>query len=302
MDTRLVALLGVLEISFSAVFVRLASVSPATAALYRMCYALPFLGLLVLVSSPDDSIKGGYHRGLAILSGILFAADLILFHISIAWIGAGLATVLANTQVLYVALFGWIIHGEHPRRRTLLLLPVILAGIMALSGLGGPAAYGVDPVMGTLAGTGSGLLYAGFLIAFREATLGIDTPLNAWFVTTLTTGVVCLGYGAFLEETFTPMPTWPAHGWLFLLAMVVQIAGWLMITRALPRLPALETSLLIVLQPVFTLIWGWLLFDERLSLIQGIGVIIVVGGVMMLVRSGAVRKARDVNVNASEPK
>ena len=42
----LAAVLGALVIAFSAILVRLAEVSPATAAFFRCAYALPLLGLL----------------------------------------------------------------------------------------------------------------------------------------------------------------------------------------------------------------------------------------------------------------
>ena len=63
--------------------------------------------------------------------------------------------------------------------------------------------------------------------------------------------------------TFTPGPT--AMLWLVLLAIGSQVIGWLLIGLALPRLPVVETSVLLLGQPVFTVIWGVLLFDERLS-------------------------------------
>src|SRR3989304_2596863 len=54
---RLLAVLGILGISFSAVFVRLAEVSPATAAFFRAAYALPPLFLLWAMT------RGGDHPG-----------------------------------------------------------------------------------------------------------------------------------------------------------------------------------------------------------------------------------------------
>src|SRR5471030_560701 len=51
---HLLALLGVLSISFSAVFVRIAAVSPVTATFYRAAYAAPILGLLWLVQRSRD--------------------------------------------------------------------------------------------------------------------------------------------------------------------------------------------------------------------------------------------------------
>ena len=46
---------------------------------------------------------------------MFFAADLILWHHSIADVGAGLATVLANIQVVLVPLVAWAVLAERPR-------------------------------------------------------------------------------------------------------------------------------------------------------------------------------------------
>jgi drug/metabolite transporter (DMT)-like permease len=63
------------------------------------------------------------------------------------------------------------------------------------------------------------------------------------------------------------------------LALVSQVAGWLLIATALPRLPAVETSVLLPVQPVFALIWGVLIFSERLSPVQWVGALLVLTGV-----------------------
>jgi drug/metabolite transporter (DMT)-like permease len=73
-----------------------------------------------------------------------------------------------------------------------------------------------------------------------------------------------------------------AHLWLLALALVSQVMGWLFIATALPRLPAIETSVLLLVQPVFAIAWGVLFFAERLSSVQWIGSAIVLAGVAVL--------------------
>jgi drug/metabolite transporter (DMT)-like permease len=66
-----------------------------------------------------------------------------------------------------------------------------------------------------------------------------------------------------------------------------------MIATALPRLPTVETSIMLLVQPIFAVIWGVLFFDERLSPIQWIGTALVLIGVATLSvsRSRPVRMA-----------
>ena len=127
--TRFLALLGVLFISFSAIFVRLADVSPTTAAFFRCLYAAPLLFLLWRrARSRDHRLR--LSRWLAFASGFLLAVDLSFFHRAIALIGAGLATVLGNTQVVFVGLAAWFLHRERPSRLAILTIPFIFAGVV----------------------------------------------------------------------------------------------------------------------------------------------------------------------------
>jgi len=129
---HLLALLGVLSISFSAVFVRLAAVSPVTATFYRGAYAAPILGLVWLAQKSQDR-RGARERWLAIASGLILAVDLNLWHESIAFVGAGLGTVIANVQVVFVAAAVWLLYGERPTLRRMVTIAVVLAGVALLS-------------------------------------------------------------------------------------------------------------------------------------------------------------------------
>jgi drug/metabolite transporter (DMT)-like permease len=85
-----------------------------------------------------------------------------------------------------------------------------------------------------------------------------------------------------LDPQFTLAVSREAHLWLLLLALVSQVMGWLFIATALPRLPAVETSVLLLIQPVFAIAWGVMFFAERLSPLQWMGSAIVLAGVGVL--------------------
>ena len=277
---HLVALLGVLSISFSAVFVRLAAVSPVTATFYRAAYAAPILVVIWLIERSADA-RGARERWLAIGSGLILAVDLALWHESIALVGAGLGTVIANVQVVFVAAAAWLLFGERPTWGRIALIAVVLGGVALTSGLARPDAYGSSPVAGAMIGVIAGLSYAAFLLVYREAnkTPGPRSgPLMDATIGMVVGAVAC----AVFDRHFTFTPPRAAHVWLVLLAVGSQVIGWLLIGRALPELPATETSILLLGQPVFAVIWGVLFFDERLSGLQWAGSAIVLAGVATL--------------------
>jgi hypothetical protein len=106
-------------------------------------------------------------RGPAVLSGVFFAADLILWHHSIGDVGAGLATVLANVQVVLVPLVAWAVLAERPGRQVLAALPLALLGVLLISGALEHGAYGRDPRRGAVFGLAAGVAYVGFLLLLR---------------------------------------------------------------------------------------------------------------------------------------
>lgn len=276
---HLVALLGILAISFSAVFVRLAAVSPVTATFFRAAYALPVLVVVWLAQRSVDR-RTGRERWLAFASGLVLAIDLDLWHESIALIGVGLSTVIANTQVIFVAAAARLLYGERLPAGRVLLIGVVLAGVALTSGLGRHDTYGSAPVLGVVLGVLAGMSYSSFLLIFREAnkTRSRSGPL---LDSTLGTGVGAVA-STFIDPRFTFLPPADAQIWLALLAVGSQVIGWLLIGAALPQLPAVETSVLLVGQPVITVFWGVLIFGEHLSPVQWIGAAIVLAGVAAL--------------------
>ena len=58
-----------------------------------------------------------------------------------------------------------------------------------------------------------------------------------------------------------------------------QVLGWLLITYALPRMEAWQTSVILVLQPAGTVLWALLILGEMFSALQWIGLVLVISGV-----------------------
>jgi len=277
---HLLALVGVLTISFSAIFVRLAAVSPVTATFYRAAYALPILVLIWLAQRRADR-RSARERWLALASGLILAVDLALWHESIALVGAGLGTVVANVQVVFVAIAAWLLFGERITKSRVVTIVVVLGGVALTSGLARHDAYGSNPVAGVVIGLVAGVCYSAFILVYREAnrTAGpASGPLMDSTIGMVAGALAC----AIFDRHFSFTVGRAAHLWLMLLAIGSQVVGWLLIGQALPALPAVEMSILLLGQPIFTVLWGVVLFDERLSALQWLGCAVVLGGVATL--------------------
>ena len=239
---ELTVFIGALALAFSGILFRLSHTSPSTGAFFRCLFALP---PLLLVARYEHRRWGGRtlrQRSYAWLAGAFFAADLIFWHRAIDFVGAGLATVLSNTQVVLVGLFAWIVWRERPQRSTLLVLPVIVVGIVLVSGALERGAYGSNPGKGTVYGILTGFAYTGFLLILRAGQRGVVGPAgHLLFDATLSSAVVCLVAGVAVGD-LDLTPSLPAVGWLVVLALVAQVLGWLLVAVSLARLPAIVTS------------------------------------------------------------
>jgi drug/metabolite transporter (DMT)-like permease len=297
---RAFAVIGAVTIAFSSILVRLSHASPSDAAIFRCVYALPVLGLLVLREDRLHGRRSWRERRAGLLSGVFFAIDIMLWNRSIVDVGAGLATVLANIQVVLVPLVAWAFLSERPARSVLWALPVSGIGVVLISGLLEHGAYGRDPRAGTLLGLGAGVAYVGFLLLLRRGGADLRRPAGPLFDATLVSVIVCIPAGLVIGDTHL-VPTWPSAGWLVLLALSSQVVGWLLISSSLPRLPAALTSVLLTLQPLCSVGLAALIFAESPTPLQLAGVALVLAGLLTAGRSMSARGDVGARADASAP-
>ena len=294
--TMLIALAGAVAISFSPVLYVFSGTNPSTGAFFRMLYALPALALLAyLVRSADT--RSSRTRWMAFGAGLILAPDMLSYHSSMIFIGIGIATLIGNSQVIIVTLASWKLFGEKPNPAILLSLPVVVVGLALISGIADSEPYGEDPVKGVIFGLMAAFFYSSFLILFRysnrELAPSSSVQLDATAGAAL--GLLVLGLmplSGYAIEPLDLQPIWPGHGWLIVLALLCQVAGWLAIAHALPRLPAAHVSFAVLLQPVLTLVWGYVILDQDgHSQNQVMGIFLVLSAIIAVTLYGSASSA-----------
>jgi drug/metabolite transporter (DMT)-like permease len=284
------ALAGAIAIAFSGILYRYADVSPSTGAFFRCAYAVPPLLLLAWLEDRRLGPRPWRTRAWAWLAGAFFAADLLLWHHSIEYVGAGLATVLGNTQVVLVGALAWLLYRERPSAPLLAAIPVAMGGIVLISGAFENGAYGDDPALGVLFGVLTGVAYTGFLLTLRHGSSDLRRVAGPLYDATLASALLTIPAGLALGDLdFVPSPS--AQAWLVVLALSAQVLGWLLITVSLPRLPAVVTSVLLTLQPVCSVLFAAILLGEDPSALQLVGVAAILSGLLL---ASAARRRGDV--------
>jgi drug/metabolite transporter (DMT)-like permease len=205
----------------------------------------------------------------------------VFWHYAIGDVGAGLSTVLGNLQVVVVPFLAWLILGERIQPRLLAALPLVCSGVILISGVLETGAYGENPGRGVVFGVLTGLTYAGFILVLRQAGSDLRRPAGPLFDTTLVATVVAAIAGLAIGDVDL-VPSWPAHGWLVVLALTSQVLGWLLITVSIPRLPAALTSVTLTIQPVCSVLLGVILLGEDPSALQLAGVACILAGLVSI--------------------
>jgi drug/metabolite transporter (DMT)-like permease len=268
------------------VLVTLARTESVPVVVYRCGLALPLLAVLAAVEQRRRGPRPLASRGYAVLAGLFLSVDLVLFNHTIADVGAGVSTVIGSLYVPFVAILAWVVLGERPGRRYLTALPVMLVGLVLVSGLAGAGGTALRPAAGLTTGIAASAAYACFLLILRHAAGQAGHVAGQLFDATAGTAAGALLLGLVFGGMDLAVPV-RSLVWLVLLALLVQTAGWLLITSSLPRLPAAVSSLMLLVQPAAAIVLAAVILGERPTLVQVAGAVLVCGGVLTMAKTPA---------------
>lgn len=262
--------IGASVLSVTALLVKLISLGPSAIGAYRCGFAGLALAAWVVATRRGGVAEGTGPKGqgasaralaYAVGAGACYAGDLYVWHQSILLSGTGLATLLANTQVFWVALLSALLLGERLGWRLAVCAALALLGVVLLA-IPGLAASPLH-LQGIGLGLATGVFYAGYYLCLRASQ---REPRRLSLAANL--GVTCAVASVMLFAaaliTGEPIP-WPGPRdlWLLLLLGVgAHVGGWVAISRGMTVVSAATGSLLLLLQPVLATIWGVAAFGE----------------------------------------
>ena len=206
--------------------------------------------------------------------GVAYAATLILF------VSANKLTTSANTIFLqatspvYLLLLGPLFLKEPVRPRDLWVVAAVLAGlVLFFVGNEAPVVTAPDPAKGNLLALLSGFSFAVTIAGLRWLSRGAEDS-----------GLATVAFGniiAFLWGLPFALPVLSATpmDWMVMLYLgAIQIGlAYACLTRGLRQVPALEASLLLMVEPVLNPVWAWLVHGERPSHWALLGGVLIIG-------------------------
>jgi drug/metabolite transporter (DMT)-like permease len=237
------------------------------------------IGILIALAMGETwrALTRGQWRAVVILGLCQNALYLGLNWMAMQWIEAGLASIIAATMPLLVALLGWTLLGERLRRMGVVGLLLGVTGVAVIMGArlqGGSdltgvlmcfaAALALAVATLTVRGASSGgnvMMVVGLQMLVGALTLGLIAPFFETWDVTYTPRLV----GAFLYTVIVPglAATWV---WFLLVG----------------RIGAVRAATFHFLTPFFGVAVAALLLNESIGLGDVIGVAIIMAGILMV--------------------
>lgn len=275
---------GAVFISFSGVWVAWSQVDPMVSAFYRVLFGVLFLAPVCLIKDKIQRISPKTSL-LIILCGLCFAADLYCWHISIVYVGPGLATILGNFQVFALTIVSLLFFGQPIRALFLVSLPLAFTGLLLIIGINWsslPEHY----QLGVYFGLATAIFYVFFILSLRKIQQ-IEKNISFLYtllLVSLATSVV-LALLLIISGISFKIPNLYSLGSLVGLGLFSQTIGWAYITKSLPLVMPSMAGLILLLQPSLAFFWDVLIFERPTSAMQWLGVLIVLTAIYLGMRS-----------------
>ncbi len=281
--------LGIVGISFAAIFVRFAlPATPVITGFYRMLLATSILGAYLGLKAGwsglrvSAQLRTSRATWLCLAAGAFFACDLALWQTATVETSVANATLLVNTTPIYVGLISYWILGQRLSFGFFAGAGLAILGCGLLVGvqLDQPLALGGNLKAGLAA-----VFYSIYLVGMKRARESLDATYAICIAGVGATVVFGL-MGLALGHDFTGFPT---RSWVAIVcaAVISHLCGALSIAWSLRYLHTTFASVGLIGQSICTAALGWLLLGEAITLVQAFGGALLMVGIWIAARDGA---------------
>jgi len=292
----LIAFISAIILSTTAILIRHLSVNYHLPALILAFWRDSFVALTLLtvlgLSRPSSLHVEKRDLLYFLLYGLVLAIFNSLWTNSVVLNGAAVSTVLVYSSAAFTALLGWWLLKETLGWIKVLAVCLSLGGCVLVAGAYDPSVWQSN-LLAIFTGIISGLAYAAYSLMGRKAA---NHGLNAWttilytfafaasflMIFNLLLGKSLPGAASQPADMFWLGHAWAGWGVLLLLAAGPTVAGFGLYNVSLGYLPSSVANLILSTEPVFTAIIAFLFLGERMTGIQVVGSLLVLGGVAIM--------------------
>jgi len=275
MNPKVSLVIGILCISFSPIFVKLAGVAPIGAAFYRVLVA--WLCLVPYCIAKNKLKVSKKQLLIAMIAGIVFASDVAVWNISLLKISATVSTLIANLAPVWVGLFSFLLFKKRSGILFWIGTLIALTGMVILVGY--QHILHLELNAGILLAILASLFYAIYIMITKNIMAGIDV-FTFMFYSMLSASAFLLLVNGFMGSSLIH---YSLRVWACFIGMgvICQLTGWLTINYSLRYLESTKVSISLLSQTVFAGLLAVFLLKETLDANEIIGSIVVLAGIAL---------------------
>ena len=278
-------LIGAFLISFSPIFVSLSDLQPTVSAFYRVFIGSIFLGVIVALNYQRYEDKFLINRYL-VLACFFFALDLWFWHRSILYIGPGMSTLIVNFQIFIIPLLSYFIFNLVPNRYQILAIFLGAFGLYLTLGYGG--SFSSENIrLGLTFGILTAFAYSAYILSLKKNDLEDSARISPVISLLCISAISALILFVAVKFEGESLAINSAQNLFSMLAygIMSHVFGWYMIILGLKTVTATTAGIILISQPIFSLVWEYLIFSRVINSIEIIGISIVVLAMITCVSS-----------------
>lgn len=240
---------------------------------------------LVIVQRHRLTIPPGKRRWQAVL-GVMIAGQSLCLYSAVARIPVAVALLLVNTWPILYALLTWLLGGRRPTLRFSIIMTIILIGLVMVLDLGtwvsDPAAMGPGWLSGVLLAEAAALFFAVAIWITENRLARLPGAVRSVFTMMTVLALMAMGGLLGIVPGGLALPQ-SQSGWIALasLAALYGTASTVLFVLV-PRLNMARNAPVMNLEPVASLLFGFVILGQVLAPIQLLGGAIVLGGIVWL--------------------
>ncbi|MDY6785411.1 MAG: DMT family transporter [Cyanobacteriota bacterium] len=289
---------ALIAVSFAAIFIRFSEVEiGANATVFNRFWIFAVLfGTIRAIAAARNRLANPEpvtqppltlrHALLLVAVGVIATASLVLWAMSLTLTSVANSVLLNNLTPIFASVGGWLFFGQCFDGRFILGTGVALAGALAL-GLGD-----FQVADGSLGGDALALLSAVFLAVYFLLVEKLRDRFDATAILLCRCTIGSVLLFPFIIGAGEPLFPTTASGWLAVIGLgaFCEGIGQRLLANSLNHFSSSFVCLFLLLEPLCSAILAWIIFAEKLSVVDGISFAVVLGGIYIAKSSQAAVK------------
>ncbi len=262
-----------------AIFIKLAydaGVNTITVLTARFALAALILWPIIKIKNIPFRIGTKTIIQLCLMGALGYGTMSTFFALSIEHVPVSMAAMLLYTYPALVTLLSFAVGDEIITWPKCLALVICFSGLFLILGV----SFASVSMLGVLLGLGAAVVYSGYIVIGNRVLKNVHPLVATTYVcTSAATAFIVIGL---IKGNLTLLL--PLSGWLALagIAILGTIVGILFFFAGLSRIGAANASIISTAEPLITVLLSITLLGDSVSLLQGIGGLLIIAGIIIL--------------------